>query len=137
MEFMIFCFVVASIWDGITTAFGVASIVGANDPLGYAMCAAAGLVVLGFSVGTKTIWTRSEVVFVFMRILWVAAVAFDFYTSFIGNAKYIILRNVTEAGKGLTDQLTQEQLWIVLFLTALVSGAPIFVSYLTTNNQSQ
>ena len=133
MAFMILCFVICSIWDGITTALGVAVIIGANDPLGYAMCAAAGLIVLGFCIGTRTVWSRSGPVFMAMRILWVGAVGFDFYTSFIGNTKYIILRNTLQVGKSLVEQLTAEQFFVVLFLTALVSGSPIFLGYLTND----
>lgn len=135
MAFMIFCFVLASVWDGITTGFGVAAIVGANDPLGYAMCAVAGVVVLGFSVGTKVIWTRREFVFVFMRLFWLGSVAFDFYTSYIGNARYVILRNKLEVGHTLSSQLTGEQIFITLFITALVSGAPILISFLTDDTK--
>lgn len=135
--FMILCFGVGALWDGLTTALGLAVIIQADDELGYAMCFVGGIIVLGFGIGTKLIFESGGFVYLIMKVLWLIAIIFDFYTAFIGNAQYIILKvrlldisRATASLANVTHSINSAQFVVLIVLTVLVSASPILISYL-------
>ncbi|SRR5258708_8443853 len=126
---MIMCFGVGAIWDGITTMLGIATILNARTELDYGLCFVGGLVILGFSLSTKTIFSENNLAFIAMRFLWAAAILFDVYTAFTGNTQYVILKTQT-FNMALLQTLEMRQMLVLLVMTLLVSGSPIFISFL-------
>lgn len=126
--FMVLCFGIGALWDGATTALGVAAIIHANDLFGYLMCIVGA--VLGFLVGTKLIFSKGQMPFPLLRLLWIVAFAYDIYTAFIGNVQYIILRKQLDGVVAAAHELTTGQLGLAIGLTVLVSASPIMISYL-------
>ncbi len=90
--FMILCFGMGALWDGITTVLGIASIIHADTPLGYATCGIGGILILGFTIGTRVLFSESEPIYYILRIFWLVAILFDGFTALTGNANYIILK---------------------------------------------
>jgi len=128
-QLMLFCFGVGALWDGITTMLGIATILHAQNELDLALCFVGGLVIMGFSLGTHTIFSEDGFVFFAMRFLWGAAILFDIYTAFTGNAQYIVLK-AQDLSAVTMQHLEPRQLIVVLVLTIMVSGSPIFISYM-------
>lgn len=119
---MILCFAIGALWDGITTAFGIATIINATNLLGYAMCLVGAVMIAGFGLGTRAIFAREGTPFVVLRLFWFLAIIFDVYTALIGNARYVVGAE--------WNNLTLSQGFVVGLLTLLVSGSPVFIGYL-------
>ena len=133
--FLLFCFMIAALWDGATTVLGTAVILQAQEPIQYGFCVAAAFVVLGLGFGTKTFFSKSGVVYGFFKVGWVFAMFFDVLTSFMGNARYVILKqpfNVisNEGFLETVNRISSQQLLVVTVMTLLVSGSPIAYSYI-------
>ncbi len=132
---MLACFGISTLWDGITTALGIAAIIDAKDIFGYALCFVGGVVILGFGIGTQVIFVKNDIPHKIMRGLWVLAVAFDAYTSFMGNAQYIVLRKQLAGLFDVVGSLTLGQIIITVGLTILVTASPIMISYLLEKDE--
>lgn len=133
--FLLFCFMIAALWDGATTVLGTAVILQAQEPIQYGFCVAAAFVVLGLGFGTKTFFSKRGVVYGFFKIGWVFAMFFDVLTSFMGNTRYVILKQpfnvITNEGFFETvNRISSQQLLVVTVMTLLVSGSPIAYSYI-------
>jgi len=122
----------AGLWDGFTTFYGLSEIMGVSNVLELnnreitKIIASAGfaLVVTGFLFATKTIWETFEnnAIAPILRLLWLLALFIDVYTSFYGNQEFIFFGKIND-----------EQMMILIAMTALVSGSPIIYSYLIDN----
>jgi hypothetical protein len=133
--FLLFCFMIAALWDGATTVLGTAVILQAREPMQYGFCVASAVVVLAFGFGTRTFFSKSTAVYAFFKIGWCLALAFDVYTSFMGNARYVALKQsfAVTSSEGFFDtvsQLTMTQFLVVGVMTILISGSPVGYSYL-------
>jgi hypothetical protein len=82
------------------------------------------LVITGFLFATKTIWeiSKNNAIAPMLKLLWFIAFFYDVYTSFYGNQAFIFSGNIND-----------EQMMILVAMTALVSGSPIVYSYLIDN----
>ena len=127
---LLLIFLIGALWDGITTALGVATAIGANDPLGYAACFIAGILVLGFSIFSMPILTFPGLPGIILKLVWLIAIIFDFYTAFIGNAKYVVLRSLNTDIGSIFQELDIFRLLVVIGLTLIVSFSPIVISIL-------
>jgi hypothetical protein len=134
---MIFAFFIAALWDGITTVLGVATVIEAQGVTGYALAGVGGLVVFAFGIGTKTIFSEGGFIYIVLRILWILSLLFDLYTSFLGNARYLIMQENIRESIGtrmgidtISNSLDGTQLISVLVLTILVSSSPMVISFL-------
>src|SRR5258706_7668009 len=125
---MLLCFGIGAIWDGITTMLGIATVLAAKSELDYALCFVGGLLILGFSLGTTTIFNERGVAYMLMRVLWGMAILFDVYTAFMGNAQYIVVKS--SGGSPLLQGLEFRQIVVLMVMTILVSSSPVFISYL-------
>jgi hypothetical protein len=127
---MLACFSLGAFWDGLTTAIGIAAIIGATDLIGYFWCLVGAVVILGLGIGTRLIFSKNEMPFPLLKGLWYLAFVFDVFTPFAGNFQYIILK---KPAAGLVDavyQLSFPQLCVAFGLTVLVSASPIVISYI-------
>jgi hypothetical protein len=137
--FLLFCFLIAALWDGATTVLGTAVILQAQEPLQYGFCVAAAFVVLGLGFGTRTFLSKSGTVYTFFKIGWVFALLFDIFTSFMGNSRYIVLKQAfnTTTTEGLfstIQQMSFQQFLVVAVMTLLVSGSPVAYSYIVADD---
>ena len=90
--FPLLCFMIAALWDGFTTVLGTSVILQAQEPVQYGFCVASAVVILGFGVATRTFFSNTGIVYAFFKLGWCLAIIFDIYTSFMGNASYVVLR---------------------------------------------
>ena len=133
--FLLFCFLVAALWDGVTTVLGTAVILQALEPIQYGFCVASAIVILGFGFGTRTFFGKRGTVYLFFQLGWVLAIIFDAYTSFMGNARYVVLKQpftvtISEGFFLTVSQMSMQQFLVVAVMTILVSGSPVGFSYL-------
>ncbi|MCK5720048.1 MAG: hypothetical protein KAH84_08910 [Thiomargarita sp.] len=124
MWLFIFVFGLASLWDGFTTVYGTTEILGGGSPQILGASAIFSLIILAFLLNTNMIWKMAydELLGGLLKIMWFVALGYDLYTSYIGN-QYFILE-----GHG-----NNTQLFILLGITLLVTGSPIFLSLLWDN----
>jgi hypothetical protein len=117
---LISCFV-TGLWDGFTTFYGTSQIMG-SDPLQLIASVIFAVIITGFLFGTKIIWESSSSNFLsfLLRSLWLVALGYDLYTSYLGNKNFILSGNVND-----------DQMIILIGMTILVSGSPIIFSYLS------
>ena len=105
---------------------GVSNVLELNNREITKIIASAGfaLVVTGFLFATKTIWetSKNNAIAPILRLLWLLALFIDVYTSFYGNQEFIFFGKIND-----------EQMMILIAMTALVSGSPIIYSYLIDN----
>jgi hypothetical protein len=108
------------LWDGFTTFYGTSQVMG-NDGTQIIASAVFAVIIGGFLFGTKVIWESASNAFLslLLRSLWVIALGYDLYTSYLGNKDFILGGNVND-----------DQMIILVGMTILVSGAPIIFSYL-------
>ncbi len=144
---LITAFRVSMIWDLIATFLGMLLILGSAEFVPFAISLVGTLIVGAFNFATKPIWEYSHsdrkqgffVQFMLLRVTWVLAMAFDFWTSFTCNAVFVALPQFNvfrEVGQyqiqlgALLQTLTFGQMIIVLFVTTLVTISPMMVGYI-------
>ena len=129
-EITLYCFGLAALWDGTTTAFGIAGIIGADGFWSYVFCLVGGVVILGFGISTREIFANSAMPYPVLKALWWTAFSFDVATSWYGNVAYIVLHKRPDGLLDALTSLTLPQLLLALGLTVLVSSAPVMLSYI-------
>jgi hypothetical protein len=134
-DFILFCFLIAALWDGFTTVLGTAVILQAREPIQLGFCVASAVVILAFGFGTRTFFDNSSAAYTFFKLGWCLAIIFDTYTSFMGNARYVVLHQqfsvtTSEGFLSTFSQMTMQQFLVVGVMTILVSGSPVGFSYL-------
>lgn len=119
-NFLAVVFFFASIGDGFTTVFGTFSLLERSEQA-LAVALIVSIVVYGFLVGTSWIFHRVGEGFIFVLMLpfWAIALGYDMYTSFKGTIHFLF-----------GGRYTDEQLVLVLIITALISSSPILFSLL-------
>lgn len=130
---LIFVFMVGTIWDAITTYFGMIATLGGANATGVVqgMSLVGALMILGLSFNTIRIWrgfrsnpdSSGEIDFILpwiLRMFWVAGVVIGFFTSFNVNYGYIPRSDDAE-GIGIFAG------FIILFITALATMSPMFL----------
>lgn len=109
---------VASLWDGFTTMYGTSHVLG--DGCGQVFAAFLfGILISALLLNTKRIIEgNDDFQGNVSRLLWFLALAYDLYTSWLGNANFLVPN-----GSGV------ERGVILTGLTVLVSGSPVLLSY--------
>ncbi|NEP82709.1 MAG: hypothetical protein F6K39_33920 [Okeania sp. SIO3B3] len=141
LVFLLFLFGAGSIWDFVTSILGIIGLFGVTDlrleyiPT-YITALVGSALILGLSINAKEIWPKSaNNRYKILRPFHMMAIIFDFYTSFLGTAQSILLKDsrtafITigfgEAWEGTTFQ----QKIALLFITVLVTMSPIAFSRL-------
>jgi len=125
--------------DATTTFIGLASVFNPSSdaPLRYAFCVGPSIVVLGMMLATVYIWEgtiRSELFAAVFKAMWVAAFAYDVWTSFTANIKIILLDSSQLLQRidvsAVVSAATVEEVVAVAFGTLFVSGSPILLSWI-------
>ncbi|MEG4986032.1 hypothetical protein QUB08_09725 [Microcoleus sp. BR0-C5] len=124
-------------WDFVTSLLGIVGILGVTDLkieyfLVYISAIVGSGLILWLSANSRAIWSKSADDFQrdVLRPFHIVAVIFDAYTSYLGTAQTILLRNSRTAfitiGFGeVWQKTTFEQKMILLLITALVTLSPI------------
>jgi len=118
--FLLICLGITGLWDGFTTLYGTLAILGADTAQMFISVVMA-VVIMGLLFSTRSIMKTDPVSLlgVLLRLLWLTAVSYDLYTSYIGNEEFII--------QGIAND---QQAVVLLGITILVSGSPIMFSLL-------
>jgi hypothetical protein len=140
-KLLIFIFIAGSVWDVTTSFLGIVGILGVTDfkweSLGTYITALVGsIIMLGLSLNTESIYAPgADQNYKIIRPFHITSIFFDAYTSYLGTAQNILLRDSRTAfitiGFGeVWEKTTFEQKFILLFLTIAVTISPIMVSKL-------
>jgi hypothetical protein len=138
---LISAFRLSMIWDLLTTFLGSLIILGTADfiPLGVSLVGT--LTVGAFNFSTISIWKRRRLKhgeIYLLRLTWVFAILFDFWTSLTCNTTFIAL-NEFQLGQlyslpWLFSQLSVGQILIVFFVTVLTTIGPMMVAFIRERN---
>jgi hypothetical protein len=128
-------FRLGAVWDLLTTFLGSLIILGSANFIALGLSLVGTLTVGALNFSTKSIWQRRRVKraeVMLLQLTWIAAIAFDFWTSLTCNTTYIALQQF-EMGQSepllqLLWQLNFGQILIVLFVTLLTISGPMMVS---------
>ncbi|MDE5108726.1 MAG: hypothetical protein O4808_17275 [Trichodesmium sp. St17_bin3_1_1] len=135
---LLFLFAVRSIWDLVTSLLGIIGLFGVTDwrveyiPI-YITALVGSSLILGLSINTEEIWsgsTKGNKIFIPLHI---AAIIFDAYTSFLGTAQNVLLKDsriafITIGFGEVWEMTTFEQKIALLFVTVLITMSPIAFS---------
>ncbi|MCB0167084.1 MAG: hypothetical protein KDI79_22845 [Anaerolineae bacterium] len=115
--FLVIVLLSATIWDVFTTAYGTIQVLGFG-PFQIAASILFSALIAAFVINTARILRlRQGFVGVMVKFFWIIALAYDFYTSWIGNAKLVT------QGRGDAQELI-----LLVGLTLLVIASPILLS---------
>lgn len=110
--------VCASLWDGFTTVYGTSRILG-DDTVQILASGLFGLLVLVFMLNSRSVMgSKDDPAGRIGRILWGTAIAYDLYTSWVGNARFLV-----------GDAVNFERTAVLVGVTILVSGSPVLLSF--------
>ncbi|NEQ48654.1 MAG: hypothetical protein F6K11_00785 [Leptolyngbya sp. SIO3F4] len=147
----IFTFFLCTVWDfatsflGIVGVFGIsefdaASLYKVNDLTVYITAIVTSLAILSLSLLSEIIW-RSDTTLLYrrLRLPHMIAILFDAYTSFLGTAQNVILRQgkTTFIDIDLGDifsQVTLEQGILLFIITMMVTISPLVLSQLNAKS---
>jgi hypothetical protein len=147
-SFLIFIFALGAFWDFATSFLGIVGLFGVTQlslsdmgsmtkSLTILISAVIGsLIILALSLNTEEMWDENaDNTYKLLRPFHVSAIVFDAYTSYLGTAQNILLRESHSAyitiGVGeVWEKLSFEQQILLLFITALITSSPIMISKL-------
>ena len=124
-------FLLGTLWDAATTVFGTATIItGQENPDLFNLdepelisAVVFALIVTGILAGASTVFVRfrqsSFFLFGIGLVIFLFALFYDVYTSYIGNVAMVI-----------KDQPTGDQLLLTIALTLFSSASPLILSFL-------
>ncbi len=134
-------FRLSMVWDVLTTFLGSLIILGGASFIALGLSLVGSLTVGAFNFSTKSIWARrrrKQPEVALLKLIWVFAIAFDFWTSLTCNITYIALGQLTsdsiKSVSQLFARLTTGQMLIVLFVTMLTTISPMMVGYIRDRN---
>lgn len=117
-QLMLVALVSASLWDGFTTVYGTSRILG-GDPVQVIASGLFGLLVLVFMLNSRAIISgKDDAKTAIGRVLWFTAIAYDLYTAWVGNARFLV-------GESVSGERTA----ILIGVTIMVSGSPVLLSF--------
>lgn len=115
--FLVSVLLAATIWDILTTVYGTIQVLGFG-PFQVAASLLFSALIAAFVINTTRILRlRQGFVGVMVKFFWLIALAYDFYTSWIGNA------NLVTQGRGDFQETA-----LLVGLTLLVVASPILLS---------
>ncbi|NER03250.1 MAG: hypothetical protein F6K17_11765 [Okeania sp. SIO3C4] len=140
-KLLLFIFGAGSIWDFVTSLLGIIGIFGVTDLkpeyiLIYITALVGSALILGLSINAEEIWSESaNNKYKILIPFHIGSVIFDAYTSFLGTAQNVVLKDsrtaFTTIGFGEAwGKTTWEQRIALLFVTVLVTMSPIAFSKL-------
>jgi hypothetical protein len=134
-------FVIGSCWDTVTSFLGIIGLFGVttfqiSDFGVYITALIVSLIILAVSLNFDDIWdSKDDTYYYILKPLSGVTIFFDAYTSYLGTAQYIILRNnksafITVGFEEVWIETSFEQKIILLFTTVLVTVSPILFTKL-------
>jgi hypothetical protein len=134
---LISAFRLSMIWGLLTTFLGTLLILDSIHFISIGIALVGALTVGAFNFSTGAIWrnhAHQSIEMLLLKVAWMLAIAFDFWTSLTCNATYIALRTFTltttiELSR-LFARLTIGQGLVVLFVTLLCTISPMMVGYI-------
>lgn len=133
-----FVFFFGSFWDWATSLLGIIGIFGVISfelqylPV-YITAIIASLIIVALSLNFEEIWPSGSQ-YRFLRYVHGIAILFDAYTSYLGTAQHILLRETTTATASIIidsgyvwEYTSFEQKIILLFITILVTISPMML----------
>jgi hypothetical protein len=132
--FLIF-FALIAIYDLLTTIQGTASILHAEG-LVYAIAIGFAIIISFLLLNTIPIIRNPKGGFIYSgaKFLWLLALLYDLYTSFIGSINLILKDKIGDANLGpILSEMSQTdmpQLVIIIGLTIFITASPIAISFL-------
>jgi hypothetical protein len=139
---LIFVFFLGTIWDFFTSFFGIVSLfkVQKLEPqyaVVFITAAIIGLIMSGLSLYSEKIWEEDADDFhkYALRPLHVVSITYDAYTSFVGTAKYLVLRDYNSFLLNINfaiawDNTNVEEKITLLIITAIVTVSPVLLAKL-------
>lgn len=134
---LVSAFRLSMIWDLLTTFLGTLIILNSISFISLGISLVGTLTVGAFNFATKAIWESKQSrnrELLLLKIAWMLAIAFDFWTSLTCNATYIALGRFTFGGSynfgQLFATLNISQILIVLFVTIIATLGPMLVGYI-------
>lgn len=114
--FLLILLALAAVWDAFTTGYGTIQILGTNF-LQIIVAILFSALVFAFNLGTKRImqWQEGFVSW-FAKFVWLVAIVFDFFTSWVANSDLIIGGDRSGA-----------ETFMLFGLTLLVTAAPMLL----------
>jgi hypothetical protein len=134
---LISAFRLSMIWDLLTTFLGALIILDSISFISLGISLVGTLTVGAFNFATKAIWeskqSRNREILL-LKLAWMLAIAFDFWTSLTCNATYVALGRFVFGGSYNFAQLFSElnvgQVLIVVFVTIISTLGPMMVGYI-------
>ena len=137
---LISAFRLSMIWDLLTTFLGSLLILDGVHFIALGLSLVGTLIAGAVNFSTRSIWeghrTKQIETYV-LRLAWVLAILFDFWTSFICNVTYVALGRFelgSSAAWGYISQITWEQHLIVLVITLFATMSPMMVGLIRERN---
>ncbi|MFB2878543.1 hypothetical protein [Floridanema aerugineum] len=142
---LIFMFSLGAFWDFATSFLGIVGIFGltkieftVESTVVFITAVIGSGIILGLGLNTEKLWEKDpdEEFYKWLRPFHVVAIFFDAYTSFLGTAQNIILRNtqtsfITIGIEEVLENTTVQQQLTLLFLTITVTISPIMMAKLS------
>ena len=147
MRRLLICmFGAGSFWDGVTSLLGIIGLFGVTDwkleleyVLIYITSIIGSLLILALSINAEDIWQDGK--YNFLMLFHIFAVIFDAYTSFLGTAQNVLLKDsrtafITIGFAEVWEKTTFEQKIALIFVTVLITMSPIALSILKGESNS-
>lgn len=137
---LISAFRLSMFWDLLTTFLGSLLILNGTHFIAMGLSLVGTLIAGAFNFSTRSIWvgrhTKQNEIY-FLRVAWVLAILFDFWTSFMCNVTYVALGRFELGRSAMWDymaQLTWDQHLIVLVITLFATMSPMMVGLIRERN---
>ncbi len=137
---LISAFRLSMIWDLLTTFLGTLLILNSIHFITVGLSLVGTLIAGAFNFSTRSIWEHGRIKqreIYLLRIAWILAILFDFWTSFICNVTYVALRQFEWGGPAAWDymtRLTWAQHLVVLVITLFTVMSPMMVGIIRKRN---
>ena len=137
---LISAFRVSMVWDLLTTFLGSLLILNGIHFIAIGLSLVGTLIAGAFNFSTRPIWGHNQGKqreIYLLRLAWILAILFDFWTSFICNVTYVALGRF-ELGRAATwdymARITWDQHLIVLVITIFTVMSPMMVGIIRKRN---
>ncbi|MEG3844946.1 hypothetical protein [Microcoleus sp. herbarium14] len=157
--FAIIVFCVPAVWDVVTTYKGIVSILGGENSGTMGVAIVLAIFIAGLSVLTTNIWNGKPEVHkkksnfsivingkeyhldlgmsTILRLMWLLAIPFDFWTSLTGNIQLLTRGSFGIAAAAASTPTPTGSQWIViLFATAIATLSPMIVGHFLSSSDN-
>lgn len=123
---------IGTLVDGLTTGLILLSLISPTSFLGQVLTFAGGIIITGFEMGTKAVFSKSSPTI--LRYMWLVAVIVDFYTTIVGTVYYVALGYPLETVVNYSAiQIDSSNIFSVILalgLSFIITGSSVFSFYI-------